>query len=183
MSGLGAVLALAILLAWTLFALLNGFLGAGAPIGLGALAGLLMAILMKDTVAVSGAIALLAPFGVMVPALAMRHMANAMGADIPGFSLAELAVFTLLYTGFLATAFGVIPVDLYRFGYAPVPVGLMVLALCGYAFLTGNWFLAGIMVLAQLAWMMGWGSSNWLDHVLHVLMWPVALVTLFTRLW
>ena len=57
----------------------------------------------------------------------------------------------------------------------------MVLAVCIYELVTGNWFLAGVAVLGQLAWVMGWGSSNWFDMVLHVLLVPVAVVVLVMR--
>ena len=145
-------------------------------------AAVVIGIAARDTLPVNGLVALLAPFGVMLPALALRHMAVAQGLSIPGFSTGEIAVFLLVYIAFLCTAFGVIPVDLYRYGYAPWPVATMVLAVCAYALLTGNWFLAGVAVTGQLAWVMGWGSSNWFDMMLHVLLVPVAAVTLITRL-
>jgi len=127
-------------------------------------------------------VALLAPFGAMLPALALRDVAVRLGLPVPGFATWELAAFLVLYTGFLAAAFGLVPADVYRLGYAPVPVAATVLGLCAYGFATGNWFLALIAVLGQAAWVMGWGSSNWFDHVLHVLMWPLAVAVLVTRL-
>ncbi len=182
MSGLGASVALALLLAWVIFALVGLFLSPPIAVALGAVVGVAAVVLARDTLGVSGLIAVLAPFGVMLPALAARHMAGSLGADIPGFSSVEIAVFLLVYVVFLSTAFGVIPVDLYRYGYAPWPVGALVLAVCAYAWLTGNWFLAGVAVLGQVFWMLGWGSSNWLDHVLHVFLVPVAAVVLLLRL-
>ena len=64
----------------------------------------------------------------------------------------------------------------------PLSVAVMVLAVCAYGFVTGNWFLPLVAVLGQAAWVMGWGSSNWFDYVLHVVMWPVALVVLVGRI-
>ncbi|WP_135505967.1 hypothetical protein [Roseovarius aestuariivivens] len=182
MSGIGASAALALVLGWVVFALTGLVLAPSVAAVIGAVMGVLTVALARETVAVSGLIAVLAPFGVMLPALAARHMAVSLGAEVPGFATWEILVFLALYVGFLCSAFGVIPADLYRYGYAPWPVGGMVLALCLYAFLTGNWFLAGVAVLGQLFWVLGWGSSNWFDMVLHVALVPVAVVVLLLRL-
>ncbi|WP_111732120.1 hypothetical protein [Roseovarius amoyensis] len=182
MSGLGASAALAVLSGWVAFALAGWIAPPGLSAGLGALAGAGVVLAFRDSVAVGGAIALLAPFGVMLPALALRHVAVRLGVPMPGFATWELVAFLVLYTGFLAAAFGVIPVDAYRLGYAPLPVAVMVLVLCAYGFVTGNWFIPLIAVLGQAAWVIGWGSSNWFDHVLHVVMWPLTVVVLVARL-
>lgn len=182
MTGLGASAALAVLLGWVVFALLGWVASPGLSAGLGAVVGVAVVVLFRDSVAVGGAVALLAPMGVMLPALALRHVALSLGLPVPGFATWELVAFLLLYALFLAAAFGVVPLELYRLGYAPVPVAAMVLAVCAYAFVTGNWFLALVAVLGQAAWILGWGSSNWFDFVLHVVMWPVALVALVGRL-
>ena len=181
MTGLGASIALAVVLGWVVFALAGLLVSAPLAVGIGVVVGALCTGLARDTVGVSGLIAVLAPFGVMLPALAARHMAVSLGLAVPGFSTVEIAVFLGVYVAFLATAFGVIPVDLYRYGYAPWPVGAMVLVLCAYAFATGNWFLAAVAVLGQLFWVVGWGSSNWFDHVLHVFLVPVAAIVLLLR--
>ena len=44
-------------------------------------------------------------------------------------------------------------------------------------------FLALLAVAAQAQWVLRAGSSNWFDHILHVLVVPVALFTLLGRLW
>ncbi|MEO0780870.1 MAG: hypothetical protein AAFZ46_03845, partial [Pseudomonadota bacterium] len=79
---------------------------------------------------------------------------------------------------FLLSTFGILREDLYRLGYAPVPVGIMVVVICLYAALSANWFLAAVVVLGQFFWVMKWGSSNWFDYVLHVLLWPVVVFAL-----
>ena len=101
---------------------------------------------------------------------------------MPAFATWELLAFVVLYTAFLATVFGVIPMEVYRLGYAPMPVAVMVLAVCVHALATGNWFLALVAVTGQAAWVLGWGSSNWFDHMLHAALWPVAVVVLAGRL-
>lgn len=181
MSGVWGAAGLAVILGWVLFHLIGLVLSpTGALIWAALLAGLAVSVAW-DSVAVSGAMAVLAPFGVMLPALALRHVGVQFGLPVPGFSALELVVFLVAYVAFLCAAFGVIPVDVYRFGYAPWPVAGMVLAVCAYGLLTGNWFLAGVAVLGQLAWVMGWGSSNWFDMMLHVLLVPVAVVALVMR--
>lgn len=182
MSALGASAALAILLGWVVFALAGLAVAAPVAAGLGAVSGAVLVVLFRDTVALGGAVALLAPFGVMLPALALRHAAIRLGVPMEPFATWEIAVFLVAYTAFLASAFGVIPLELYRLGYAPLPVAAMVLAVCAYGFVTGNWFLPLVAVLGQAAWVLGWGSSNWFDYVLHVLMWPVAVVALLGRI-
>jgi len=181
MTELGASAALAILLGWVVFAMAGWVLPPGAAAALGGVAGAALVLAFRNSLAIGGMVALLAPFGVMLPALALRHAAVTLGVQVPGFATWELLAFLVLYTAFLATAFGVIPVEVYRLGYAPVAVTVMVLAVCAHALATGNWFLALVAVSGQAAWTMGWGSSNWFDHVLHVALWPVAAVVLITR--
>lgn len=173
-------LALGILVTWAVYAVS----GMASPwlilVGVGvALAWVLGA---QNTVTVQAVIAVLAPFGVMLPALALRHMAGHLGLPVMPFATWELILFAVLYTGFLASAMAVLPVDVYRLGYAPLPVAGMVLAVCAYGALTGNWVLPLVAVLGQLGWIMGWGSSNWFDYMLHFLMLPLVLVVLIGRL-
>lgn len=182
MTELGASVALAILLSWVVFAI-SGFMMADIrAVTLGAVVGIAWVLLARDSMALRGMVALLAPFGVMLPALALRHAGVKLGFEVPSFGTLELGVFLLAYIMFLMTAFDVVPVDLYRFGYAPMPVAMMVLAVCGYGLATGNWFLPLVAVLGQAFWVMGWGSSNWFDFVLHVLLVPVTAIALVLRL-
>lgn len=182
MTAIGTSAGLAIVLGWTIFVLAGWVMSPGLAAGLGALIGAGLVLGLRDSAAAGAAVALLAPFGVMLPALALRHVAVRLGVPVPGFASWELAGFLALYTAFLAAAFGAFPADIYRLGYAPWPVAAMVLAVCGYGFVSGNWFLALVAVAGQAAWAMGWGSSNWFDHVLHAALWPVAAVVLVARL-
>lgn len=164
---------LALVMAWVGFAI-------AGPVGGGAMA--LGVLVLRSWLPVAGLMALLAPLGVALPALALRQMAAGMGVAVIPFGSVELLVFLLAYLVFLASAMGWIRVDLYRLGYAPVPVAVMVLALCGYGVLTGQVFLPLVAVLGQALWIMGWGSSNWFDHVLHVGLVPVTIVGLILRM-
>lgn len=181
MTGIGASVALAIVLCWVVFAL-SGLLMADVwAAALAVAVGVLSVTLFRDTVAVNVMVALLAPFGVMLPVLALRHVGMRFGLEFPVFGTIELAVFLVVYVVFLMAAFDVLPVDLYRYGYAPVPVAAMVLAVCAYGFVTGNWVLPLVAVLGQAFWVMCWGSSNWFDYVLHVVLVPVVAVVLIGR--
>ncbi len=178
MNGLGASVSVGLLLGWLVFAVVGSVLPAWAALLPGLAAGGICATRLRTHVAIQGLVALLAPFGVMLPALALRDIVVAFGVPVPGFSGFELFIFLLLYTGFLTSAFGKGPIDLYRFGYAPKPVAAMTLVMCLYSLLTGNWFLALVAVLAQGAWSLRLGSGNWFDHISHLLLWPIALLAL-----
>ena len=182
MTGVLTTLSLATLLAWLAACAIGVVAANGVAVPAGAVLGLACALALRNSIGVTGAVALLAPFGVLLPALATRQMAIRLGVDFPTFTTAELLVFLAIYVWFLSTTFGITPGQPYRLGYAPLPVALMVLALCAYGALTGNWFIPLVAVLGQLGWVMGWGSSNWFDYVTHVLLVPVVVVTLILRL-
>ena len=182
MTGVGASFGVAVLLSWVVFALAGWVASPGFAAGLGSVAGAGLMVVFRRSVAIGSVLALLAPVGVMLPALAIRHVAGSLGLPVGVFDAWELVSFVLFYTAFLAAGFGVLPVDLYRLGYAPGPVAVMVLVVCGYGFMAGDWFLPLVAVLGQGAWVMRWGSSNWFDYVLHVVMWPVALVVLLGQI-
>lgn len=182
MNGRAATLGWAVCAGWLAFALSGLILPPVGGAAFGFVVGVLAAGPLRNTLPSSVAIAVLAPFGLMLPALALRHIAISLGLDVPGFSLLETTIFLLLYVAFLLTVFGVIPIDVYRFGYAPVPVAVIVLTVCLYALMTGNWFLALVAVGGQAAWVAGWSSSNWFDTMLHVALIPVALFAMMAFL-
>ena len=181
MRAAGSTAALAIVLGWVVFALAGLALAPAAAVAVGIGAGAVLALL-RNSLPLRAAVALLAPFGVMLPALALRDMAAALGVAVVPFTTVELAAFLLGYTLFLAAAFGAIPLNLYRLGYAPAPVAAMVLAVCACGVVSGHWFLALVAVAGQAAWAARLGSSNWFDHVVHLALWPVAAVALAARL-
>lgn len=182
MTGIVTYVWIAILLSWVSFAVLGHFSDAqmaalaGLVIGVGVMLG------FRETIAIRGLVAVLEPVGVVLPLLALRHMVSGFGLPSTPFSTAELLVFLLVYVAFLAAFMGVIPGDVYRWGYAPLPVGAMVLVLCVYGAITGNLAIPVIAVAAQLLWVLGWGSSNWFDHILHATLVPVVIVVLAMRL-
>ena len=173
---------LAILLGWIAWGVASLVVSAPVSIVIGAAAGTLVMVFLRDTIVISGAMALLEPVGVILPLLILRQAAGATGWPLPTFSSLELFIFLVLYVWFLAASMGVFPVDPYRLGYAPIHVAVMVLMLCLYGLLTGNWFVPFAAVMAQLLWVMGHGSSNWFDHILHATLVPVVAVVLLLRL-
>ena len=172
----------AILLGWVAYATTGLVISSTIALIIGAAVGGLAVLVFRDTIVVRGVIAVLGPIGIVLPLLALRHVAAGLGVTVAPFGTLELLVFVLVYMGFIATSMGVIPLDIYRLGYAPLPVGVMVLAMCLYGALTGSLFFPILAVLGQALWVMGWGSSNWFDHVTHALLVPIVFIVLFLRL-
>lgn len=172
---------LAVVLGWVAFALVGLWAGPEMASFAGGVAAALV-LTLRHTVVVAGAMALLAPLGVMLPALALRHAAAIWGVPVIPFGTTELLVFLTTYAVFLASATGLVPVDLYRLGYAPRPVAAMVLAVCACGLWSGTLFLPLVAVAGQALWVAGLGSSNWFDHILHAVLVPVVLVALILRM-
>ncbi|WP_324751924.1 hypothetical protein [Roseovarius sp. Pro17] len=182
MIGALSVLWLASLLGWLAFALLGFGMQPQMAVPLGLIFGLGCAFLLRDTVPLRGIVALLGPVGAVLPFIILRQMTAHLGVPVQPFGSVELLVFLVLYTAFLASAAGVMPVDVYRLGYAPIPVALMVLTLCAYGFAQGMVFVPLLAVTGQAMWLAGWGSSNYFDHVLHPALAPAVAVVLVLRL-
>ncbi|WP_297770644.1 hypothetical protein [uncultured Roseovarius sp.] len=174
-------LGLAVIAGWAGFAMAGLVVEPGTALATGGVLAVFTLVFCRSRF-VRGAMALLSPVGLGLPALALRDVAGDLGLPIRAFHMMELVVFLVAYLAFLASAAGVLRIDLYRLGYAPVPVGGMVLAVCAYGILSGGLFLPVLAVLAQATWLAGWGSSNWFDHLLHAMLVPVLLVTVLVGL-
>ncbi len=155
------------------------------PLPLAIIAGIALGVLsvtwLRHGLALKSCTGLMEPMGIVLPVLALRHVAQLLGFDTGMFATAELVLFVLAYMAFLATTFGYLRGDAYRLGYAPLPVGIMVLGVCVYGAMREDITLPLIAVLAQLFWIRGWGSSNWFDHVLHVALLPLVILQLGVR--
>ncbi|PVA09866.1 hypothetical protein DC366_12195 [Pelagivirga sediminicola] len=182
MSALASTAWLALLLGWMAWGALSLGLEMPVSLGLGLALGVICAALFRDTLPLRGIVAVLGPVGIVLPLLILRQMAAHLGAPVQPFGAVQLLLFVVLYIAFLASAAGALPVDLYRLGYAPWPVAIMVLALCVLGFWQGALFVPVLAVAAQAIWAMGGGSSNWFDHVLHPALVPAALIVLVLRL-
>lgn len=182
MTGLLTSAFLAVLLGWAGFAIAGFLVPPAVAAGIGLVLGGGVAAAFRASIAWRGLVAILEPVGVILPLLALRHMAQAAGWPIPAFSTPEIAGFLVFHLLFMVAAFGLVPINPYRLGYAPWPVAVMVLGLCGYGLATGNPFLPLAAVLAQALWVARLGSSNWFDHILHATLTPMAIFALAVRL-
>ncbi|MFD0860350.1 hypothetical protein [Roseovarius aquimarinus] len=182
MTGALTLIWLASLTGWLAWLILGLGMQAQIAVPLGLALGLVAAILLRDTLPLRGAVALLGPIGAVLPFVILRQMAGDLGLPIAPFGSLELLVFLGLYTAFLASAAGALPVDLYRLGYAPIPVAAFVLALCAHGLAQGMVFVPLLAVTGQAMWVMGWGSSNYFDHILHPALVPAVALVLLLRL-
>jgi len=114
---------LGLLLAWILWGLAGLILPGPAAIAAGALSSAVAVWAFRDTLVLRGVVAVLGSFRVVLAFLVLRHMATGLGIEVMPFGTVELVVFVLAYGAFLATATGTLPADIYRLGYAPLPVG------------------------------------------------------------
>ncbi len=175
-------IALACVIAWMCWGLLSLFMGGLPALVAGALMGGGAATFLRHNMVVRGIMALFDPIGIVLPLLIVGQALRTLGLPLPEFAALELVLFLILYVAFLATVFGVVPSDPYRYGYHPKPVAVVVLLLCAYGVLTGNWMVPLIAVAGQAMWVFKIGSSNYFDHILHATLVPVALVTLIARM-
>ncbi len=126
----------------------------------------------------AAAVSVLAPFGVLLPALCLRSITRSLGMRITPFHWVELLAFVLLYSLFLAASAGVIGFDPYRYGYTlPGAIGIA-LVFCLIGFLMDSLFLPLVALVSTVLWFFGLGSSNALDNVTHVVLLPAALFAL-----
>ncbi|MEB8388276.1 hypothetical protein OO012_13645 [Rhodobacteraceae bacterium KMM 6894] len=177
-----STLSLTVLLGWVAWGVLSAGLGLPLSLILGLAIGAICAIGLRSTLPVGVIMAVLDPIAIILPLLALRHMVAAIGVPVQPFGTAELVVFLLLYLTFLATAAGALPWQVYRLGYTPIPVALIALALCVVGLWQGALFLPLVAVSGQALWVLGWGSSNYFDHIVHAALVPVVIVVLILRL-
>lgn len=181
MTGRLTYLWMGVLLAWAAFMILSAVLGPVAAVLGGIILGGGAAYLLRQGRVLGGLVAVLEPIGVVLPILAIWQMAGAMGLDLPRLSVLELLIYLAAHVALLAASMGALPGEPYRLGYAPLPVGAMVLLACLYGLATGHPLIPLIAVAGQVLWVLGWGSSNWFDHVIHAVMIPAALISLIAR--
>ena len=180
MTHLYDYIGLCLALLWAVFRILELFLAPRAALiwaGIGLAAALLCDVWLQAEVAVL-LIAVFAPFGTILPALALQNIARRQGLRMPTFGAGQQALILVLYVAFLCAALGVFSFDPYRFGYDPVLGSAMALAGCAYAVWSRFYFVACAFLLGQLAWTFDVGSSNYFDHITHVILVPVILISL-----
>lgn len=180
MTGIITNIFIAVLACWAIAGLAGYMVSVTWAMGLGAAVALTALVFARNPVS-RGIVALLDPLGIVLPLLALRHIGGWLGVEVYDFSTGELILFLTAYILFLAASTGKLPFDPYRLGYAPLPVALLTLSLCAIGAAQGSLFLPVLAVLAQLLWLLRWGSSNYFDHILHAALVPIVVIDLIGR--
>ena len=107
------------------------------------------------------------PFTLVIYALAF--LARPFGFQSRPWPKSDIAI--SISAGFLLifSAIGVLPFDIYRYGYEPLPVGVIAVVLALLALWRKHLLLCLSVPLALMLWMFNVASSNFFDHVFHVL--------------
>lgn len=127
-------------------------------------------------------IAIFAPLGALLPALALQNIARKFNLYKPvAYPVYELILVLIIYVAFLSASIGVFSFDPYRYGYNPTLGSIIAFVTCCYALWRGYIFIAGALILGQIAWALGVSSSNYFDHITHVMLVPVILTTLIKK--
>lgn len=127
-------------------------------------------------------LAVFAPFGFVLPALALRDLWARLGRSVVSFSTLEVSLLGGLTVVFLAASVGVTAFDPYRLGYGPVVPALLSLILLGWTLVRGHHALTVAVLLAQAAWTFGVTGSNHFDGLSHALIPFVCVVWLVKTL-
>jgi len=169
-------LAYGLILFWALFRLFDLVSKTRIALGLGLAATVL--VLSVGGLFNHMMIAAFAPFGLLLPALALRNILCMSGVPAEPFRRLDVLVLLAGYVLFLCAALGVFSFEPYRLGYHPLPGGAVALAALAYLLWRGQFVLAGAVLLGQFAWVFGIGSPNLFDHLGHALLVPVMAIYL-----
>ena len=125
--------------------------------------------------------AVLAPFGAVLPLLALRVVWAKLGGTVrPTTNLELLGCLTLLLLLY-CSALGLFNFDVYRFGYAALSGTAIAMVCAVLAVWRGHWPVAAAITAGQVLWGLGIGSSNVIDHLSHMMLVPVICVVLTKR--
>ncbi len=175
------ILGLGTVTCWCLFQMLAMFCETRRAVLISVICSALYLIVLYKTEFVTLPIAIFAPFGAMLPALAAQNMLRRTGADLVKFSTVEIVFLLSVYVLYLAASLGVFEFDPYRLGYSPVAGGIVAVAGILYFYLRKHWLPLYAIILGQLAWSFDIGSSNFFDHISHAVLVPSMGVILVTR--
>jgi len=181
MSAAYEALAAGIVTAWVLFQGLRLFLPLRMALGCALALGVLPYLLVPHVPAFAMIIAVFAPFGVLLPVLAVQSLMRTTGVAVPRFATRELLLGLVCYVAFLSASLGVFDWDPYRLGYTPHWGGGIAVLIAAYGALRGHVGLSLAALLGQVLWMLDIGSSNYFDHISHALMVPILVVVLVQR--
>ena len=178
MSGFVDILGLAAVALWVVFRLLRliAIRENALPVAFALV--LIVMVVWASNPVFAATVSVLAPFGVLLPALCLRSISRSLGVRITPFHWAELLAFLILYGLFLAGSAGLLGFDPYRYGYTiPGAIGIALL-FCLIGFVMDSLFLPLVALVSTLLWFFGLGSSNAFDNVTHVVLIPLALIDL-----
>lgn len=139
---------------------------------------LILMVAWPSNPAFAAGAAVLAPLGVLLPAMVLRSISRSLGIRIKPFHWAELLVFLALYSTFLSASAGLLPIDLYAFGYAPPGAIGIALFFCVWGLIRNSLFLPVTALISTTLWAFDLGSSNAFDNLSHVVLLPMALIAL-----
>ena len=178
MTGIVDIAGLAVVALWVTFRLLRliAIRENALPVAF-ALVLIVLVVWLSNPV-FAATVSVLAPFGVLLPALCLRSIARSLGVRATPFHWAELLAFVTLYGLLLAASAGLVGLDLYRFGYTlPGALGIAVL-FCLVGLMMDSLFLPLVALTSLALWSFGFGSSNAFDNFTHLALLPVALIAL-----
>jgi hypothetical protein len=140
-----------------------------------------MVIGIVDNVLLRGAsfnlmlVAILEPLPVTMMVYGVAYLARPFGLALQPWLKIELVITILAGLLLMLSGTGVLPIDIYRYGYEPQPVTIMAVCLALLALWRKHVLLSLSVPLALTLWLFDIASSNFFDLVFHVL-WFVPLL-------
>jgi hypothetical protein len=122
-------------------------------------------------------IATLEPFGVMLPALCLRSSARKVGWQDEAVPSVDKLVLAGLMSVVIAGSFGVLPVFPYGWFYAGIGPAALAVGLALWALWRRQIVVLIAVTLGQVLWLLDVGSSNFYDHVAHLVLIPALVIS------
>lgn len=177
-------LAAGLVLGWSLFWLLRFFIPVRLAAGVAVGVGFVPFFLFPTFAFYSIFIAVFTPFGLLLPMVAVQGILRVLGYRVTRVATLDLLAILGLYTAFILASVGVFEWDPYRYGYLPASGGAVAVMLCLYGLLRQHIWISAVAVAGQVLWAFDFGSSNYFDHISHVLLIPIIAICLLRRaLW
>lgn len=126
-------------------------------------------------------VSLLSPLPVLIPVYALGLLAGPFGFRPGWWPRADLAVALVALLTLILSAIGHIGFDIYRYGYEAWPVAIIAAGMAALALWRNHMLLLVGIVLGQILWMLEIGSTNFFDHVSHILLIPLLGLYILKR--
>ena len=182
MTELYTLMGLSIIFTWIVFSALRFALKPLASITVSLLLVAIYMILLRQTEAMSLPIAVIAPLGAVLPAMAIHNIMQHCNVPLKRFSNSELLFFTVGLLAFLIASIGTIQFDPYRFGYYPLTGTFIAFLASLYLMMRGHWVILIGVLIGQLAWTFDISSTNIFDHISHGLIPFIAGIILLINI-